>query len=258
MASLRFFLLSLALPTLAACTVTPGTVGEQGKVRFSQIVSFSDTKPFAGSVVVGATLFVALEQTGGSSVADPPVQPNLTVRANAVGHDGKCQILPLGFGQFAVAFGAPGAYDLVAQQGDAVVDTLSVTAGAEAGLRLGTSIDVATTGQDGGRMCTTSTKLSSLHGFVLHPNQRVTLSAVPVSKDGAPMMGMLQLTAQAPDSLVLDAPLVGASEPANTFELAMARAADVNVHVAITDSTTGHGLGVDLVTSSAPAPVSCN
>ena len=107
--------------------------------------------------------------------------------------------LPLGFAQFGVVLHSEGAYRFVAQRDGGFVDAVVVQARPLDHLRLGRTILLTTTGES----CSQFEELSSLDGFVLHPNQSLEIFVVPADEDDQPMLGLLALSASASSFLSL-------------------------------------------------------
>lgn len=242
---------ALAFVALAAGCHSDGQPGVTGKVRFSQVLDYADTNDFTAPVAVGSTLLVALQAPGMSAV--PGAEAGLTLVVEQGGKPAG-SVSPMGFGQFAVVLPSPGAYDLVAESGGTELDHLPVTAEAVHALRLSERFEV----ESRGSQCTVvASETSGLDHTVLHANQQLTVYAVPVDESGAPMVGLLALTADAPDTLGLGSPFVGGGIRANALTLSPAGTLGSPAMVTVRDSGDGLTTSLDLATSPDDAPVDC-
>ncbi len=238
---------AVCLVALAGCH-SDGQVGATGKVRFSQVLDYADTNDFAAPVAVGATLLVALQ-----APADQSTDTGLTLAVRQGGHDAGA-VSPMGFGQFAVVLPSPGTYDLVALDHGTELDHLSMTAEDVHGLRLSQRFGVLTQGPK----CTEATSATTgLADFVLHANQRLTVFAVPTDAHGKAMVGLLPLTADGPDAVAFDSPLVGEGIRANALSILPAGTLGQPVTVTVTDPDVPATATLKLGTSADDAPVSC-
>ncbi|MCU0698577.1 MAG: hypothetical protein MUC96_18910 [Myxococcaceae bacterium] len=187
-----------------------GGTGDNGRVRFSQVVNFVETDDFSPPLVVGRTVLIRLEHAplGGQSF------PELNLEVTG----GAAQVLPLGFAQFAVRLDDAAAYRFRAREGTKEIDAITVTAARGASMRLHRQARLVTTGTDAsGKRCARGSTVE-LTDLVLAPNQEAMVTVVPLDGSGAPMLGLLQLTAKASrDDVELDTPFFFQGGSPNTL-----------------------------------------
>lgn len=202
--------LTLALGTftlLLGCA--DGANGDKGLVRFSQVVNFVETDDFKPPLVLGRTVLLKLEHAPLGEQSYPELSLEVT--------GGAAQVLPLGFAQYAVRLDEEKTYRFRAKEGTRELDAISVSSKKGATLRLHGKAQVTTSGESGGKRCVRAAAVD-LADLTLAPNQQVAVTVVPVDEAGAPMLGMLQLSAKAsrPD-LELDTPLFFEGGSPNTL-----------------------------------------
>lgn len=241
---------------LGAC-FNDGQIGDNGLVRFSQVVNFVETNDFTAPIATGRTILVALQHPEDDLLGLEDTFTELTLRVEDSDNPGrdssKASVFPLGFAQYGVVLNEEGAYLLVAESDGLLLDAIVVQAKQEAGLRLSNRIFLSTDGET----CTELTEISSLDGFVLHPNQDLEVFVVPVDDTGAPMLGLLELSAEGSPELFLDSPLIGRGSLANALQIFPGDLFGTPVEFKIIEHATGTVLTTTLETSAEPAPVSC-
>lgn len=180
-----------------------GANGDRGVVRFSQIVNFVETNDFTPPLVVNRTVMIRLEHANAAGT-DGRGFPELSLEVTG----GTSQVLPLGFAQYAVRLDEEKDYRFRAKEGAREVDVLTVKAKKGASMRLHETANVVTMTKSGGKTCIKAAELP-IAGLTLAPNQHATLFVVPVDASGAPMLGMLQLSAKTGgrSDVELDTPL---------------------------------------------------
>ncbi len=205
---------------LAGCT-SDGQVGENGIIRFSQVVHFADTEDFSAPLASGRTLLVALQEPQALGI-DQKTKADFTLEVREDG-DVVEAAWPLGFAQYAINLEDEGSYQLVGLQNGQPVDQLGFSVKDPARVRYSAHFTVLTRYEDPqepNKGCVRSAAFSEgLDGFLLHSNQVITVHVVPVDEDGAPLLGLLPLTAFAPDVFNVNAQLVGHSALANSLTL---------------------------------------
>ncbi|MBL8921342.1 MAG: hypothetical protein JNJ54_20955 [Myxococcaceae bacterium] len=219
---------TLALGTLTLLLgCADGANGDKGLVRFSQVVNFVETNDFTPPLVLGRTVLIKLEHAPLGEQSFPELSLEVT--------GGAAQVLPLGFAQYAVRLDEEKAYRFRAKEGTRELDAISVVAKKGARLRLHAKAQVVTSGESGGRRCVRAAAVN-LADLTLAPNQEAAVTVVPVDDAGAPMLGMLQLTAKSsrPD-LELDTPFFFEGGSPNTLTLrptvVTGRLGDVSVDI---------------------------
>lgn len=196
--TMKGLLAGLLMSALVGCA--DGANGDKGKVRFSQVVNFVETSDFSPPLVLNRTVLIRLEHPG---IVEQNGFPELSLEVTG----GASQVLPLGFGQFAVRLDDEKDYRFRAKQGGQELDALTVKARKGVGLRLHPKASVVTTAKVNGKTCVKGDEVD-LDAIVLAPNQEATFYVVPVDRDDKAMLGMLQLTAKTDRTDVeLDTPL---------------------------------------------------
>ncbi len=205
---------------LAGCS-SDGQVGENGIVRFSQVVHFADTEDFTAPLAAGRTLMVALQHPQALGL-DQETMADFTMEVREDG-DRVDAAWPLGFAQYAVNLEDEGQYQLVGLRNGEAVDQLGLRVKKAKSVRWSKTFIVLTDYDDPkeqNRHCTrVTTRTEGPEGFLLHSNQTITVHVVPVDEDGAPLLGLLPLTANAPDVFRVNAQLVGHGALANSLTL---------------------------------------
>jgi hypothetical protein len=188
----RLLLLAGAL-SLLACNA-------EGRLRFSTVVGYEDSQGFDSPLAVGRLVIVGLED---QATSEPLGALTLSVSPR---DGGEARVFPLGLATFGVIVSAPGGYDLVAEDAAGEVERLSVTAEEVASLKLASSAELGTfQNQGSNRECASFETLARFDpaDFVLHQNQQIQVSVVPLNAAGEPLIGLLSLAAAGPDSLLL-------------------------------------------------------
>jgi hypothetical protein len=255
----KFFALALLL--LTGCK-TGGQLGEEGRVRFSQIVRYAESADFRGPVAIGSTVVVGLEHIDtGALLTDPPVNTGLTVRAEPRGHGGRATVLSLGFGQYAVRLEAEGEYELIADDDTGELDRLIVRTRPIGSLRVARNASVITTGRgSSGSTCTQITSVTGLENFVLHSNQTLHFATVPLTagSEPEPLLGLLDLTATGPASVELDAPFLGRNVLANSIFVRARNVTGEPVTIRIASPSHEGTVTATIATSTEAQAVECN
>ena len=209
-----------AAPALTGCT-SDGQVGENGIIRFSQVVHFADTDDFNAPLASGRTLLVALQEPQALGI-DQETKADFTMEVREDG-DVVQAAWPLGFAQYAINLEDEGSYQLVALKNGQPVDQLSFNVKDPQRIRYSQNFFVLTDyddPQEPNTGCTRSASFSEgLEGFLLHSNQTITVHVVPEDKDGAALLGLLPITAVTSDVFHVNAQLVGHSALANSLTL---------------------------------------
>lgn len=252
---LALALAGVALLAAAGC-ISDGQTGERGLVRFSAVVNFADTSDLSAPLATGTTLLVALQSPQG--LMDGPTLANLTLSVETPDGSTAGSVAPLGFAQYAVSIDDPGTYALVARDHGTEIDRLPITAANRAGLRLSQHLSVVTTAQGQSSTCVQATDVDTgLDGFVLHPNQSVTMYVVPTDASGNAMLGLLPLSATPAAGVSLDSPLIGQGVFANGLRVVPNGSLGDPVTVGIDEVDTGRHLDATIETSSQDAPIQC-
>jgi hypothetical protein len=206
------FLTLLAALSVGACS--DGGLGENGLVRFSQIVDFKETDDFTAPFMANKTMLLALQDPESAQPLTPETtftELDLTIEADALGTSG--QSFPLGIAQYAVVLDGEGDYKLIANQDGEALDHMNVTAKDVKSMRLSAEVLISTDGTD----CMNTDFSTSLDDVVLHNNQTLTVYVVPLDDDDEPMLGFLHLTASGSSNVDLHSPLAGPGMPANAL-----------------------------------------
>jgi len=210
-----------AAAALAGCT-SDGQVGENGIVRFSQVVHFADTEDFTAPLASGRTLLVALQDPQVLLGVDQETKADFTMEVREDG-DKVDVAWPLGFAQYAINLPDEGSYQLVGLRNGEALDQISVQVKDAKRIRFSKRFVVTTFHRDPqapNEECIRSvTHTEGLESFVLHANQTITVFVVPVDEKDQPLLGLLPLTAKAPDLFGVNAQLVGHGASANSLTL---------------------------------------
>lgn len=214
------FPILLTIPLFSAALTgcnSDGQLGANGLVRFSQVVDFKETDDFTAPIAENKTVMVALQHPDNSDtegLIDPDTYPELNLTVEASNPLTSGQTFPLGFAQYAVVLDGSGDFRLRANNGEDELDYLEVVAKPIEDIRLSAEAVVTTKTDE----CSSSST-ESLDDFVLHANQSLTVYVVPVDDAGAPMLGLLHLSASGEGALGLDAPLAGHGASANALQI---------------------------------------
>lgn len=189
--------------TLCGC-ISDGATGDQGKVRFSQVFNFQETKDFTPPIALNSTMLIKLERpSSGTTLTDPGGFPELTLETKP-----QAEVLPMGFGEFAISMSSEGSFQLIAKEEGKTLDTLNVTVKAPDHVRFSPKVSVVTSLKSGTTSCVRVDEVA-LADVVLHKNQSATYFAVAAQKDDSAMLGLLGVTASnSDDVLSLDVPLI--------------------------------------------------
>lgn len=208
---------ALAALLVSGCgLISDGGAGERGLVRFSLVLDYAASADFSSPIAVNRTVLVALQHPK-EGLLDDETFTELTLRVE--GPDGKEveSVFPLGFAQYGVVLEEAGRHQLlaVAKSGE-VVDSVQIRAEEIDEISVDETVRVTTTFDDGTDHCTSLDEMS-LDNVVLHRNQTVEMFLVPRSKTAEPLLGLLALTAEGPQSVQLHSPLVGQGRTANAL-----------------------------------------
>jgi hypothetical protein len=248
------FVVSMLVAALSGCS-SDGQLGEEGNVRFSQVVDFQETDDFDSAVAVNKTILIALQHPKGGTLFElEETFPELELNVEGPGLSQNGQTFPLGFAQYSVILEEPGDYRLVAEDRGQELDHLRLRAEPMAGIRLSNEALLTTRGDE----CTTTETVNPEH-ITLHPNQSLRVYVVPTDDIGRPLLGLLNLTAHASQGLELDAPLVGHGASANALDI-RANGSDLGerVEVVIQELTDDVGFVLNLDASDEDAELECD
>ena len=238
--------------------VSAGQIGEQGIVRFSQIVQFAETEDFRSPIAQGASMVVALQKPK-DSFLDNDTFVDLQLSVRRLNGERLDTIYPLGFGQYGVQFREAGTFQLIAEtDAGTAIDGLNVVVRAYRRLDLSRRFVVTTRVQEPSS-CTRVIEFDNLAEVVLHTNQTLQMFVVPRDERDAPMLGLLPLTAIGPDSVTLDAPLVGGSEFANSLIVTPVGDLEPQLRLDIVDGFEARRLEISVRAENASQPLNdCN
>jgi hypothetical protein len=250
---MKFILLTLMVAvTGGACS--DGGLGENGLVRFSQIVDFKETDDFSAPFMVNKTMLIALQDPESAQPLTPETtftELDLSIEADALGTSG--QTFPLGIAQYAVILDGKGDYKLIANQDGEALDHMSVTAKDVKSMRLSTEVVITTDGTD----CMNTNFETSLDDVVLRNNQTLTVYVVPLDDDDKPMLGFLNLTASGSSNVDLHSPLAGPGMPANALLIEPNEALSEEITITIKELAEEFTLDFTITTDDSDADVSC-
>jgi hypothetical protein len=251
---MRAFLLSAVLLVVSGCMVD-GANGENGVVRFSQMVDYKETQGFDARIALGRTILVRLEHADAraNEQARQPGFPELGLRVDG----GGSRIFPLGFGQYGVVFETAGTHTLIAQVDGKDVDRLKVEVAAMRGLRFSPKANVVTMLRGANSVCFRGSEVD-LADFVLRENQSVKLDAIPLDDDGNAMIGFLSVRATSDsEAVTLDTPLFYEGGAPNTLVVGGTGALGDAVTVTAIEEN-GAQTSVKLDTAAGEAPGTCD
>ncbi len=247
-------LASLSLSLLAtACLTSDGAPGNEGKVRFSQVLRYQATDGFDAPIVRGSTLMLALQATKGwLDIID---QETLADHELSVEGDSSA-VLPLGFAQYALQFKEEGSYTLNANYDGKVVDWLRVQVEDAASMEVHPTAQLATRFRDGGRECFSSEEVK-LSEVTLHQNQELTIYLVPKTESGRSMIGLLNLDVNTESPVGFDSPLVGQGRSANALRIIPQDTLGATVEVSLSELNYGFDTQLSVKADSEPQRLSC-
>lgn len=207
-----------ALVVFSGCS-SDGQLGENGIVRFSQVVHFADTEDFSARLAAKRTLLVALQKPKQALTPDEDTMADVTMEVRKDGNKVDAA-WPLGFAQYAINLPDTGTYELVALKDGVAVDHVPLTVAEQKQIRFSAKHHIVTTFNDGQQSCArTETPETPLADVVLHPNQSLTVYVVPQDDKSAALLGLLPMTAIAPDAFTVDSQLVGHGAMANSLTI---------------------------------------
>lgn len=247
-----------ALPFALAGACSDGQLGDNGLVRFSQVVNFTETSNFESPIAANKAIFIALQRPDGSIFEDETfTELTLRVEDNENGGEDSpdATVFPLGFAQYGVILQRPGSFRLVAEDKEQFLDGIVVQSEEMSGIRLSLSATLTTFTDQ----CFIVEEIGGdINNFTLHPNQEIRVSIVPETATGAPMLGLLALTAESPDGLDLDSPLFGQGVTPNELIIRPGNVAfDLPADIIVNEVESNASITVGLNTSSDLAPVVC-
>ena len=232
-----------------------GGLGENGLVRFSQIVDFKETDDFSAPFMVNKTMLIALQDPESAQPLTPETtftELDLTIEADALGTSGEA--FPLGIAQYAVILDGAGDYKLIANQDGEALDHMSVTAKEVKSMRLSTEVIITTDGTD----CLQSSTDTSLDDVVLHNNQTLSVYVVPLDDDDEPMLGFLNLTASGSSNVDLHSPLAGPGMPANALFIEPNTDLTDEITLTIKELVEEFTLEITITTDDSEVEVDCD
>jgi hypothetical protein len=253
---MRSISLALIPAALLAGCVSDGQLGDNGLVRFSQLVNFAETSDFSSPIALNSSVFVALQRPDSDIFFDPQSFPELNLAIEGENAESSV-VLPLGFAQYATLFSEPGVYRMAANDKDVLLDAITVRVEEPASIRLANFARLSTTSiSEPG--CVRFEDISTDVPLELHPNQELELFVVPESEAGEPMLGLLGLSATADIELGLDSPLIGQGSSANALRIfpQLSELPDAQLNVAISEPNFDD-LNVTIEAFSAALDVSC-
>lgn len=250
----------LMVPTglvLHGCGASDGESGQNGTVRFSQVLDYGETRDFSAPVAAGRPLFVALQHPK-EGFLDDETYAELTLRVEREDGSELDAVWPFGFAQYGLRIEDPGTYWLIAEDKDQDVDALSISVEDLDRIEVSEQIQLETRYDDGERTCTRVEEVRGLGAVTLHRNQRLELFVVPRSASGEPMLGLLALSARTSDQIQLDAPLFGQGRRANALTLTPRGALPTTVELSITDEDSGETLSFSIPASNEDFVLECD
>jgi hypothetical protein len=185
-------LLWAALIAVSSVGCVAGSEGDSGKLRFGQVYIFAESTDFKTPIAAGQPMPLGLQATTKEGLLEDYkyLDGSLEVK-DASGNP--LEVEKQGTGRFQAVFPKPGSYTLLGKNGK-VEDSLSVTAAEQTGLRIAKQWFLHGTGTD--KSC--KAKLPADGKLpALKKNQTLTLTVVPQSADGAALLGLLDLKAEA-------------------------------------------------------------
>ncbi len=233
-----------------------GQVGEQGLVRFAQVVKFAETDDFRSPIAAGSSMVIALQRPS-TGFLDDDTFVSLRLDIRRLNGDSVGSVIPLGFAQYGVQFQESGTLQLVAERADGqAIDGITVSVRPFRGIGLSPRF-VVTTRTEIPAECSRVDEYDDLAQVLLHTNQSLQVFVVPRDEDQRPMLGLLALTAEAPSSVTLDAPIVGANEFANTLVVTPEDRLPTDIPIRISEVTTGQDIEFTVQTRDQMRPLDC-
>ncbi len=252
---------ALSCALLFGCT-SDGQVGENGVIRFSQVVQFAETDDFTAPIAAGRTVMIALQQPQVISGIDEETKADFRMEVRQGGSKVDAA-WPLGFAQYAINIPDEGEYQLVAIKNGEALDQVSITVVPQERIRFSQRFVVAThykNSLEANAGCTEVTQHDGgLEDFVLKSNQSITLHVVPEDEQHRPLIGLLPISATAPDHFSVNAQLVGHSALANSLTLTPRSADKLGEaqEIAIHEEETGETIKLMLRTSQDEQVLDC-
>lgn len=228
-----------------------GGVGENKLVRFSQVVNFVETDDFTAPMAQGRSVLIRLERAQGQLLRERGY-PELSLEVTG----GTSQLLPLGFGQYAVRLDEERAYRFVAKDGDKAIDAITVNAKPASSIRVSAKARVLTSSTVNGKSCVSAADVDAAE-VTLAPNQEAAFFVVPLDASKNPMLGFLQLTAKTGrEDLELDTPIFFEGGSPNALMVKPKNIATDKAELEIREATLGT-ITVPLKFSTTPATATC-
>lgn len=253
---LAYIALSCALLS-TACGTSDGQPGEQGKVRFSQVLDYGETDNFSSPLAAGRPLFLALQHPK-NGFLDDETYAELTLSVQREDGSSIDSVWPFGFAQYGLLIEDPGSYWLIASQEGVQLDALKIKVERLAHISVSSRIQVKTTLRSESGSCSKVEEVSGLSQVVLHKNQRLELFVVPENSAGEPMLGLLALTAKAHESVQLDAPLFGQGARANALSIEPSGTMPERLPLLITDQDSGEKIEAEIATMNEDKIIACD
>ena len=252
----RSLVVLTAAGLLAACT-SDGQLGENGLVRFSQVVHFADTDDFTAPLAMNRTLLVALQSPHDNSIGDEETLADLRIEVRWEDGGKLDRAWPLGFGQHAINIDEEGEFRIVALRDDTPIDSVRLSVVEQARIRFSQRYVVTTYGPDN-KCVEVKSHDSGLENFVLRPNQALTVYVVSEDDQGRALLGLLPLSAIVPSGMFVDSQLVGHGAMANALTLAPGSAElGSEMSIRVRDEETRQELTLNLKTDPTDAVLDC-
>ncbi len=195
--------MSKSMPLWAAVVVVCGVgcvggqSGDSGKLRFGQVYLFAEATDFSTAIAVGQPMPLGLQAPAKEALLGDYEYLDGTLDVlDASG--AKLEVTRMSKGKFQTEFPTAGSYTLVGKNAG-TSDRLTVTAADQAGLRLAKQWYLHGTGTDAA--CKPAQPVAGQLP-ALKSNQTLTVSVVPQTKDGAPLVGLVDLTAEAKGAVI--------------------------------------------------------
>jgi len=227
-------------------------------VRFSQLLNFEETSDFSAPIAARRTVLIQVEHASpiGANLRQQAF-PELTLSVEG-GTAATAHTFPMGFARWGVVIDDPGSYRLVAKRDGTALDSLSLTVGAIATVRLADRVSVTTHSVNASGPACASVEDTTLDQVTLRRNQTVQLIAVPLDGDGKAMVGLLSVTAKTSSPAVkLDLPLLMEGGTPNALLLSPGATLGATVDVTVHEEGAPE-LTVTLPTADEDAPITCH
>jgi len=250
----------MALPVglvVYGCADSDGQAGENGSVRFSQVLDYGETDDFTAPIAAGRPIFLALQHPK-EGFLDDETYAELTLRVERDDGSEIDAVWPFGFAQYGLRLEDPGDYWLLAERDGVQVDALKVQVQRVDHIVLSDQIQIKTTYDSGTESCSRFEEVDGISQVTLHKNQRLEFFVVPQNSAGEPMLGLLALTAVAPDSVQLDAPLFGQGRRANALSVLPTSALPERIMMSIEDQDSGDLIELDFAASNEDMVLNCD